>query len=147
MTAPDKSRELSVSLNLVNDKLHFQAQTGINNPVSIDYTTPLGDNLGYTSLELLLMSLASCIGSAVLVLLRKMGKSVQGLEIKADGVRKQEHPTSFSLITLELVLKSSDATYSELDKVIGLSDAKLCPVYDMIKGNVEVVIHRTIVHS
>jgi putative redox protein len=145
MTTKDKSKELNISLNLVNDKLHFMGHTGTNDPVSIDYTPPLGDNLGYTSLELLLMSLASCIGSAVLVLLRKMGKSIQGLEIKANGLRREQHPTCFSKITLDMVLKSLDVTDAEFEKVIGLSDEKLCPVYAMIKGNVDVVITRTII--
>lgn len=145
MPSIDKSKELSVSLNLVNDKLHFIAQTGSNEPVSIDYTPPLGDNLGYTSLELLLMSLASCIGSAVLVLLRKMGKSAPALEINASGIRREQHPTCFSVINLHLVLKSADVSNADLEKVVGLADEKLCPVYAMIKGNVDVVItHRII---
>jgi uncharacterized OsmC-like protein len=43
-----------------------------------------------------------------------------------------------------MVLKSSDVTDADFEKVIGLSDEKLCPVYAMIKGNVDVVITRTI---
>ena len=74
MTATDKSKELNISLNLVNDRLHFIGQTGNCDPVSIDYTPPLGDNLGYTSLELFLMSFASCIGSAVLGSTQEDGK-------------------------------------------------------------------------
>jgi putative redox protein len=145
MTATDKSKMLSTTVTLVNEKLHFMGHTGANVPVSIDYTPPLGDNLGYTSLELLLLSLSSCIGSAVVVLLRKMGKSVQGIEIRADGTRREQHPTCFSTITLDIVLKSSDVTNAELEKAIGLSDEKLCPVYAMIKGNVDIVINRTII--
>ena len=145
MTTTDKSKMLNATLTLVNDKLHFIGKTGTNDPVSIDYTPPLGDNLGYTSLELFLMSLASCIGSAVLVLLKKMGKSIQGLDINATGIRREQHPTCFSTITLDLVLKSADVTDTELQKVIGLADEKLCPVYAMIKGNVDVVINHSII--
>ncbi|MEI6682207.1 MAG: OsmC family protein [Bacteroidota bacterium] len=141
----DKSKELRVSLQLVNDKLHFLGRAGDLDPVSIDYTPPLGDNLGYTSLEMLLLSLSSCVGSAVLVLLRKMGKHDPGLEIHASGTRRQEHPTCFSLITLDLRLKSATVTEAELVRVIGLADDKLCPVYAMIRGNVEVVIQHTLV--
>jgi len=144
MTAIDKSKELHVSLKTMNDKLHFMGRTDDQNPVSIDYTPPLGDNLGYTSLELLLLSLGSCIGSAVLVLLRKMGKTVRGLEIEADGIRRQEHPTSFSSITLTLVVNSPDTTEADLDRAVGLADEKLCPVYAMIKGNVEVIVKRSV---
>ena len=71
----DKSKELCTSINLINDKLHFMGAVEGNPPVSIDYTPPLGDNLGYTSLELLLLSLSSCIGSSLLVFLRRMRKN------------------------------------------------------------------------
>ncbi len=145
MTSIDKSKQLSVSLNLVNDKLHFMGTTEFNAPISIDYIPPLGDNLGYTSLELFLLSFSSCVGSAVLVLLRNMGKKISGFEIRASGDRKEQHPTCFSTITLELVLISSHVTEAEFEKVIGLADEKLCPVWAMIKGNVDVTINRTII--
>jgi putative redox protein len=74
-----------------------------------------------------------------------MGKSVQGLEMNATGIRREQHPTCFSTITLNLVLKSADFTEAELEKAIGLADEKLCPVYAMIKGNVSVVINHRIV--
>jgi putative redox protein len=71
----DKSKELKTSIQLLNEKLHFEGIVDGNEPISIDYTIPLGDNLGYTSLELFLLSLSSCTGSAILVLLRKMKKA------------------------------------------------------------------------
>lgn len=43
----DKSKELNTSISLINDKLNFIGTVGENAPVSIDYTPPLGDNLGY----------------------------------------------------------------------------------------------------
>ncbi len=57
----DKSRELNSTIKLVNDKLHFMGTVTGNQPVSIDYIAPMGDDLGYTSLELLLLSLSSCL--------------------------------------------------------------------------------------
>lgn len=56
----DKSKELTASIKLINDKLHFNGSVDGTNIVSIDFIPPLGDNLGYTSLELLLLSLSSC---------------------------------------------------------------------------------------
>lgn len=140
-TIIDKSKELAVSLVLVNEKLHFNGQADHNQPVSIDYTPPLGDNLGYTSLELLLLSLSSCIGSSILTLLRKMRKTVTGFEIDSRGIRKQEHPTAFKTIILDLKLSSPDTSTEELQKVINLSEESYCPVWAMMKGNVEIVIN------
>lgn len=54
----DKSKELNSSIKLVNNKLHFIGSVDNNEPISIDYIAPLGDDLGYTSLELLLLSLS-----------------------------------------------------------------------------------------
>lgn len=71
----DKSKELNASIRLINDKLHFTGNVGNNAPVSIDYIASLGDELGYTSLELLLLSLESCIASAVLTFRRRMGRT------------------------------------------------------------------------
>jgi putative redox protein len=134
----DKSKELKAKIVLINDKLNFTGTADNNLPVSIDYTPPLGDNLGYTSLELFLLSLSSCVGSAVLVLLRKMKKEITGFELLSKGIRRQEHPTGFKTVYLEINLKSSDTTKEDLDKVLQLSEG-ICPVWSMIKGNTEVI--------
>jgi putative redox protein len=140
----DKSKELNASITLVNDKLHFETKVGENKPISIDYTPPLGDNLGYTSLELFLLSLSSCVGSSVLTFLRKMRKTISGFEIHSKGIRREEHPTCFKSILLTIDLKSDDTTAEDLNKVIKLSEDTYCPVWAMIKGNVEVEIKYSI---
>jgi putative redox protein len=137
----DKSKEVSASLVLINDRLHFEGFADQNQPVSIDYTPPLGDNLGYTSLELLLLSLSSCIGSSILTLLRKMRKNITSFEIDSRGIRKQEHPTAFKTIILDIKLSSPDTSADDILKVIKLSEDTYCPVWSMMKGNVEVVIN------
>jgi len=136
----DKSKELKASIILVNDKLHFKSQVIDNEPISIDYTPPLGDNLGYTSLELFLLSLSSCVGSSVLTFLRKMRKTITGFEIHSRGIRREEHPTCFKTILLTIVLKSFDTSVEDLKKVVKLSEDTYCPVWAMIKGNVDVEI-------
>ena len=142
----DKSKELQTSLKLINDRLHFEGNVDGMPPVSIDYTPPLGDNLGYTSLELLLLSLSSCLGSAILTFLRKMQKNISGFEIHSKGIRKEEHPTGFKYILVEIEMISSDVTSDDMNKVIKLSEDTYCPVYAMLKGNVEIEIKYNI-HS
>jgi putative redox protein len=132
----DKSKELTSSVKLINDKLNFLGIVEGNTPISIDYISPLGDNLGYTSLELLLISLSTCLGSAVLVFLRKMQKKISEFEITAKGMRKEDHPTGFKSILIEIYLKSPDVNEADLKKVIALAEDKYCPVWAMIKGNV-----------
>jgi len=140
----DKSKELIASITLINDKLHFNSTVDENAPISIDYTPPLGDNDGYTSLELFLLSLSSCVGSSVLTFLRKMRKTITGCEIQSRGLRREEHPTCFKSILLTINLKSTDTTEEDLNKVIKLSEDTYCPVWAMIKGNVDVEIQYNI---
>lgn len=134
----EKSKELKASIKLINDKLQFKGEVDGNEPIQIDYIPPLGDNLGYTSLELLLLSLSSCFASAVLVLLRKMKKTITAFDIKASGIRKEEHPTGFKTISLTINIQSPDVTDEEMNKVIELSDG-ICPVLSMLKGNVKII--------
>ncbi len=139
----DKSKEQSASIRLINDKLHFAGSAGDNDLISIDYISPLGDNMGYTSLELLLLSLSSCLGSVLLTLLRRMNKNIEEFDIQANGIRNEEHPTGFSLITLNIKVVSHDITEEDMEKVIPLAEDKYCPVWSMIKGNTAVEILNT----
>lgn len=140
----DKSKELNSAIRLVNNKLRFIGSVEGNEPVSIDYIAPLGDDMGYTSLELLLLSLSSCLGSAMLTFLRRMNKTISGLEIQSKGFRKEEHPTGFKSVHMEIFLESPDATEEDVKKVIGLAEDKYCPVWSMIKGNATVATTFTI---
>ncbi len=140
----DKSKELSAKVKLVNDRLNFSGITEGNSPISIDYIPPLGDNLGYTSLELLLLSLSSCLGSAMLLFLRRMQKTISEFEITVTGVRNEDHPTGIKNIVMTIHLKSPDVNEADLKKVAGLAEEKYCPVWSMIKGNVVINLEYTI---
>ncbi len=131
----NKSSELTTALRLVNDRLHFTGSVEGNAPLSIDYIPPLGDNLGYTSLELLLLSLSSCLGSAMLTLLRRMGGTILDFEILSKGFRREEHPTGFHTIHLSIVIQSPDISDDAVTKVIAMAEEKYCPVWSMIRGN------------
>ncbi len=138
MSSIDKSKEVISSIELINEKLNFKGEVENNQPVLIDYIPPFGDGNGYTSLELFLLSLSSCLGTSVLTLIRRSGKSITSLKVDSKGYRKTEHPTSFKTIELKLHIKSSNVESVDVDKAIKISEDMICPVWDMIKGNVEV---------
>ena len=129
---------LAITVNLVNDKVQFTGSLRSQPSITVDYIPPIGDGEGYTSLELLLMSLATCAGTSVLLLLRKMHKTITAFSVTASGVRRAQHPTGFERITLDMVLHSPDVTDSDIQQALQLSEASICPVWAMIKGNVEV---------
>jgi len=121
---------------LVNQKLKFEGKAGDHPSIIIDYIPPLGDGEGYMPLQLLLISLASCSGSTVVTLLRKMGRDVSGLEVTASGERRDEHPLGFKTISLDFNVQSSDIDETHIQKAIQLSEQTYCPVWAMLKNNV-----------
>lgn len=132
------SNQLTASASLINEKVKFKGVSRSNPEIIVDYVPPIGDGEGYTSLELLLVSLASCSGTSIALLLRKMRKDVSGLKINAKGDRREQHPTYFEKINLEFILESRDAEDSDIEKAIKISEEQLCPVWNMLKNNVEI---------
>ena len=138
---------LAVSVDLVNDNIKFTGSLRDNPPITVDYTPPIGDGEGYTSLELFLISLATCVGSTVLLVLRKMRKTITGCQVRAHGVRREEHPTCFRTISVELTLNSLDVTESDVQNALRIAETSLCPVWAMIKNNVEVTASYQIISA
>lgn len=136
-----------VSVRLTNERVQFIGVSPSNpdRPVTFDYQPPIGDGQGYNGLELLLMSLAGCSGTAIVYVLRKMRKTITGLQVHAKGLRRSQPPIKFEKITLEFVVTSPDATEADLQKAAQLAEESGCPVWQMIKNNVEVVSKCTIV--
>jgi putative redox protein len=130
--------ELSAEIKLINDGIQFSSHTGNNAAVTTDYIPPLGNNDGYLPLELFLISFGTCVSGTILPILRKMRKNIEAYSMKIHGSRRTEHPTGFSKIILEINIKSNNLSADEVEKVIAKAEEKYCPVWAMIKNNVEV---------
>ena len=130
-----------VTVHLSNQKVQFIGISNSNSdrPINFDYKPPMGDGQGYNGLELLLMSLSGCSATAIVYLLRKMGKTVSGLEVKAKGIRSEQPPIKFEKILIEFILSSKDTRDADIRKAIQLAEKSVCPVWQMIKNNVEVI--------
>lgn len=139
--------QLEVTVTSTNQKLGYTGALRYHPAVPIDYIPPLGDGQGYTPLELLLMSLGSCSGGTIGLLLRKMGKTVSGIKVNTKGIRREQHPTSFQKIFLEFIVYSSDAKDADIQKAIKLAEESVCPVWAMVKGNAEIVTKYRIIAS
>ena len=131
-----------VTVRLINQKVKFSGVSNANpdQPITFDYKPPIGDGLGYNGLELLLMSCSGCSATAVVYILRKMGKTVSGLEVNAKGIRKEQPPMKFAKIFIEFILNSKDVRDADIQKAIQLAEQSVCPVWQMIKNNVEVYL-------
>lgn len=133
------AKTLEVTLTLTNDNVQFTGVARSNPPVVCVYFPPLGDGQGYTGLELLLISLAACSSSTIVPILRKMRKTVGGFHVHAKGIRREQHPTVFEQIFLEFTANPPDLAEADLQKAVKLAETMHCPVWAMLRNNVEVI--------
>ena len=141
------TQKIETQTTLVNDRVRFSGKARNNPSVVMDYFPPLGDGEGYTGLEMLLLSLSGCSCTAIKVLLQKMNKTVEGLTVEASGIRQEEAPFAFTRIDLVFSLESPDAGVADLEKAIQLAEASMCPVWAMLKGNVEIVENHLLIKA
>lgn len=101
--------------------------------VRMDYPLAPGEvPAGFTPMQLLLASVAGCGGSTVALLLDKMKQPLEGLEVNASGTRRDEHPTVFTEVRVEFVVRGKvepDAVERAIKKA-----EEICPVWAMISG-------------
>lgn len=131
--------ELNVSVGDLKGKMQLTGRGHTGHEVAIDYTPPMGDDMGFTSLELLLVSLASCSGHTIQFLLDKMGKPVLKLDVNVVGKRRMdEHPTVVTHAHLTYKVKGSGLDQTTVEKAIRMAEEKYCPVWAMLRNNVAV---------
>jgi putative redox protein len=132
---------LNVGIKLINDSIKFSCASNNYPPIITDYYPPLGNNEGYTALEVFLASLGSCASGTIIPILKKMRKTIKEYEMKLEGIKKTEHPKAFSKIIMNIRIRSEDVSEADLDRALSLAEDKFCPVWSMIKGNVEIEKH------
>ncbi|MBP7564090.1 MAG: OsmC family protein [Candidatus Cloacimonetes bacterium] len=139
-----KEQLLTTEIALNNSHVQFSAFAGKNNPILIDYVPPIGNGEGYTSLELLMISLSTCLTTSVLTLLRKKNKNIVNAYATSTGKRRTVHPTYLEEINIQLNLISSDTSVEELNEVLKISESTICPVINMLNENIQVNIEHMI---
>ena len=121
-------------------RIHARHESGLRvsatngrHAITCDYPVAPGQQpAGFTPMELLLVSLAACTGSVVASLLRRLHQPVEGVEVDARGTRRDEHPTIFTEIALEFVVRGGGVEPAAVEKAIAHAD-RLCPVLAMLK--------------
>lgn len=125
---------------IVNTKWHgqraFTAVGASGYEINMDATEAYGgESKGVTPTEMLLASVAGCIGIDVTMILRPHLSEVESLEIETDGTRKEELPKGFTSI---LVTFKIDGTIDskKIWRAINLGKEKYCAVSDSLKASV-----------
>ena len=127
-----------VDLKRTMGNVHFETVSADHPAIMVpfDYTPPLGTGEGLAGLESLVMTFSGCVSTAVVALLLRLGKHVDGYSVHAEGERN-EQPLSLKKILFHVQITSSDVTKEDMDQVLQRA-AMISPVWIAIKGNVEV---------
>jgi len=124
--------------------MRVEAGDGVHT-VSMDYPLQAG-NAGLTPLQLLLASLAACSANSLIALLRRSDQQVRGLEVNARGLRRDEHPTVITEITLEFVVRGG-VEAAAVERALTLSEETICPVWNMLKNGTQIATSFRIVEE
>jgi len=129
---------VEVNLRLVDDRVKFEAvsKTRSDRPVLFDYAPPLGTGDGYVGIEMLTMSFAGCVSTAIVGMLRRRGKTIAEYRMSILG-HKHEQPLYLEAITFTAHVTSPDTTEQEMEEVLAMAE-KISPAWLAMKGNVTI---------
>lgn len=117
-----------------NGQRAFTAAGDSGYEINMDATEAYGgEGNGVTPTEMLLASVAGCIGIDVTMILRHNLPSIQKLEIITDGTRKEEPPKGFTSILITFVI-DGDIDSKRIWRAIDLGKEKYCTVTDSLKA-------------
>jgi putative redox protein len=116
------------------DGFHFIGSGGeFPTPLLIDAAAHVGGKgRGYRPPELLMYSIAGCMGIHTYEALHKAGKHVESLEVETDGVRKEDHPKVYTKIMLKFRLKGHGLTDKDVKAAIEEALHKTCSIAAMV---------------
>ena len=94
-----------------------------------------GEGKGVTPTEMLLASLAGCIGIDVTMILRPYLSEVETLEIETDGTREEEMPKAFTTINVTFTINGT-VDSKRVWRAIDLGKEKYCSVSNSLKADI-----------
>lgn len=130
---------LKVSVGNLKGRMQLTGAAQSAYSVPIDYTPPHGEGKGFTSLELLLLSLASCSTHSIQYVMGTMKLNLE--DIKAEAVaqrRMDQHPTVLTKIEMTYEIKGAGLQADVVEKAIRVAEEKYCPVWAMLKKEGEI---------
>ena len=129
---------MEITIKRLNQAIHFEAQNSEGLTATYDGSPEAGGHgLGVRPMEGILMSLGSCSGIDVVLILNKMKQDLQDIQIKVSGERREEIPRYFTKIHVHYVL-IGDIEEDKAGRAISLSMEKYCSVTKMLEKTVEI---------
>ncbi|MDN4493579.1 OsmC family protein [Ureibacillus aquaedulcis] len=114
----------------------FEAVGPTGYSMSMDATANYGgEGKAATPTEMLLASLAGCIGIDVTMILKPHLDDIKNIEITVDGERREEMPTAFTSAAITFVV-DGDVTPKKVWRAIHLGEEKYCAVSASLKAEI-----------
>jgi putative redox protein len=109
----------NVEISLADQKVKLNGVSEANprQPLTFDYSPPIGSGEGFAGLELLVMSFAGCVSTALLFLMKKSGANIQDFKAHVHGFRR-EKPLSLEKIIYEAEITSDNAQDSDIQAAL-----------------------------
>jgi putative redox protein len=131
------TQTLNVTVGDFKGKMQLTGKGHTEARVAIDYPPPLGEDTGFTSLELLMVSLASCSSHSIKYVMSTMGMELQDIKANAVGQRRvDQHPTILTAIELTWEIKGKGLDQAKVEQAVRMAEEKYCPVWAMLKKEV-----------
>lgn len=129
---------MHITLQRLNDAVHFEAKNDDGNTIHMDGSPDIGgEGKGVRPMQALLMSLAGCSSIDVVTLLKKMRQPLEDIRVEVSGERVDEVPAVFKKIHMKFILKG-DLDTEKVKKAIGMSVEKYCSVGRMLDKTAEI---------
>lgn len=130
---------MEIEIKRINDKFHFSGANEIDT-VNIGASPVLGDtDNGFRPMQLMLVSLGSCMSIDVLNMLYKGRQEVEDYSVKVSAERTDDTPSIFKTILIEITVKGA-VSEDRLAKAINLSRDKYCSVYKIMSQSAQIDI-------
>lgn len=97
-----------------------------------------GAALGPSPMEALLLALAGCTGADVVSILKKKRADLRAFRVEVMGERREEHPRSYTAITLRYHVTAPELGESHARRAIDLSLEKYCSVTHSLAKDIAV---------
>lgn len=129
---------VEIMLKLVDDKVKFEgvSKTNPNRPIIFDYVPPLGTGDGFVGIEMMTMSFAGCVSTAIVGLLKRKDKKINSFKMDIQGI-KHEEPLYLEAISFTATVDAVDVSDEELAEILTWAE-KISPAWIAIRGNVKV---------
>ena len=95
---------------------------------------------GSSPMELLLTSIAGCMGIDIVHILERRRAEVRSMTAQVEGVRNESHPRRFTHIRLHFDISGNNIAPMDVERAIKLSRETYCSVYASLRPDIELSI-------